>query len=260
MFRTVRRTRVWLVAALAGVVLLGGCSIGSDSDDLNDTEWELITLGGSAALDGVVVTVEFAEDDGLFGSGGCNRFTGAWDGGEDNALSISPGPMTLVGCDEDVAGQEQAFIAALEGTASFEIDDDVLTLLNADGNELATMGKLESSSLEDTEWQMTYYNDGQGALLQALDDTAVHATFHDDGSMTGSAGCNTFTTTYETDGDDITIQPAATTRMACDQPVMDQEFAFLQALERATVHDLGSGTLTLRTADDEQLATFVATE
>ena len=50
-------------------------------------------------------------------------------------------------------------------------------------------------------------------------------------SVGGFAGCNSFSGTYGTNGNIIRIGALATTRMACDQEVMDQEAAFLEALQ-----------------------------
>ena len=49
-----------------------------------------------------------------------------------------------------------------------------------------------------------------------LANTAVTLQFGADGTVTGSDGCNRFTTTYTQDGSALTInQPAASTMMAC---------------------------------------------
>ena len=47
------------------------------------------------------------------------------------------------------------------------------------------------------------------------------------------------------------------TRMLCAQPVMDQETAFLAALQMATQYQFESGRLVLRDADGAIQATFV---
>lgn len=54
-----------------------------------------------------------------------------------------------------------------------------------------------------------------------------------DGRVTGTTGCNEFSGTATIDGYGITFSPLATTRRACEDPVMNQERAFLQALESA---------------------------
>jgi len=55
--------------------------------------------------------------------------------------------------------------------------------------------------------------------------------FESDGRLSGSAGCNRYTGSWERDGARLSIGPLATTRMVCPPEVMDEESAFLSALE-----------------------------
>jgi hypothetical protein len=58
------------------------------------------------------------------------------------------------------------------------------------------------------------------------------------GQISGSAGCNSYNGTYRASGtgdlNTITFGPLATTRMMCDEPLMEQEGLYLTALESAT--------------------------
>lgn len=87
--------------------------------------------------------------------------------------------------------------------------------------------------------------------------TVVSLEFGADGTVAGSDGCNRFTTTYTQDGADLTIeQPAASTLMACDEPVMSQAAAFQEAL--ATVESVSATEqeLVLMDGDGNELAAF----
>jgi heat shock protein HslJ len=99
-------------------------------------------------------------------------------------------------------------------------------------------------------------NNGQQAVVGVLDGTTITAVFDTDDAVSGNAGCNTFNAGFSTDGDEITIEQPAVTMMACDQPVMDQETQFLQALTQAVTFELGDETLILRDADDAMLVWF----
>jgi heat shock protein HslJ len=50
--------------------------------------------------------------------------------------------------------------------------------------------------------------------------------------MSGNGGCNQYNTTYQVDGEKISIGPIISTQMACSDPegVMEQEGKYLQAL------------------------------
>ena len=76
--------------------------------------------------------------------------------------------------------------------------------------------------------------------------------------MSGSDGCNRFSTTYTTTGSTIRIRPtAATTMMACPQPVAQQATAYMQALVLADKYEVRSSMLTLFDGN-KVLATFVS--
>ena len=61
-----------------------------------------------------------------------------------------------------------------------------------------------------------------------LPDTTITAEFMEDASLSGSNGCNRYNTTYSVEGDNLTInQPIMSTLMACPDPVMAQEQAYI---------------------------------
>ena len=85
--------------------------------------------------------------------------------------------------------------------------------------------------------------------------------FHDGSDFTadavsGSSGCNTYTGGYKLDGLDVTIGPLASTQKACEQPLMDQEAAFLKALQTPARVEPGGGTVRLRDAAGAIQVTF----
>jgi heat shock protein HslJ len=250
----------WLAAALLLAVVLAACGRDSGSGGLNDTEWALDSLSGAAALDGVSATMTFADDDQLFGSASCNRYTGTWEDGDDDALTLTPGAMTRMACDEPVMSQEQAFIAAMTNTASYRRDGDELTLRDSAGNDLATLDELDPADLVDTPWEVTHYNTGQQAVVSVIEGSNLTAVFGDDGMINGSGGCNSFSAAYETDDETITIDAPVSTLIACDQPIMDQEAAYFQALQQAATFELGEDTLALHAADGALLVSYVTAD
>lgn len=63
-----------------------------------------------------------------------------------------------------------------------------------------------------------------------LPERAPTVQFAADGQVSGLASCNRFTGTYRVDGRKLSIGDAATTRMMCAEPVMEQEARLLGAL------------------------------
>ena len=87
----------------------------------------------------------------------------------------------------------------------------------------------------------------------------ISAQFSSDGKVSGSAGCNRYNGTYTVSGNSITFSsPMATTMMMCEQAVMDQESAYLQALGEAKTFAVNGDQLTLVGADNNTLVVYQA--
>ena len=63
--------------------------------------------------------------------------------------------------------------------------------------------------------------------------TEMTLLFGNDGQVSGSAGCNTFTSSYVVDGETLDIEVPAKTRKACGPLTMRQEYYYLEALGQA---------------------------
>jgi heat shock protein HslJ len=195
----------------------------------------------------VVVTAVF-EQGTVSGTGGCNRYTASYET-DGSALTIGAAASTLIACAEPQASVEAAFLLALADTASYATDTSTLTLLDDSGDALLVFEVVQPASLTGTTWSATGVNNGQQAVTGLVTGTTVTATFADDGTVSGSAGCNRFTGEYTLDGDAVAIGPLATTRKACEDDVMTQEAAFVAAMENATTVAIDGSTMELR--DDE---------
>jgi putative lipoprotein len=69
--------------------------------------------------------------------------------------------------------------------------------------------------------------------------------FAEDGTVSGSTGCNRFSGTYVADGSSLTFSPLAATTMACDEPASSQELAVLTGLEATASYTIEGSTLAL---------------
>ena len=94
-----------------------------------------------------------------------------------------------------------------------------------------------SEALEDREW----------AAVSVLENTEITAIFLR-GKVSGSGGCNTYTGNYQTSDNTITISDLQGGRVACDQPIMDQENAYLTALAAASSFQVQGDQLVINTA------------
>jgi putative lipoprotein len=104
----------------------------------------------------------------------------------------------------------------------------------------------QASALEGTSW----------VLADTLPDTELKALF-ENGQVSGSAGCNSYNGTYVTTTvggvNKIRIGPLASTMMMCEEAVMEQEQAYLAALQSARSYLVEENVLTLTHADGELL-------
>ncbi len=205
-------------------------------------------------------SLRFSEGQ-VSGNATCNRFFGSYSL-EGDALMIQPGGSTLMACPDEFMTQEQTFMGALEQVESYAIANDTLQLRNAEGNVLLTFHKAVSPALTGTPWQLMAYNNGQGGLVSTITGSNVTATFDDNGGLSGFAGCNNYTASYEVTADTIGIGSGVSTRKFCTQPegVMAQETAYLQALEMAEVYTIEGSTLILSTTEGATVARFSAVE
>ena len=72
------------------------------------------------------------------------------------------------------------------------------------------------------------------------------------GQVSGSAGCNNYNATVSSEGGQaLTIGPAISTMMACEEPAMSQETKYLSALQGAMQwsYYLGNLAITYQTED-----------
>jgi heat shock protein HslJ len=81
--------------------------------------------------------------------------------------------------------------------------------------------------------------------------------FDAEGRATGSAGCNNFQGSYEVDGTSLSFGPMAVARKMCPPAVMDQESAFLQAIDRVTSFAWDDDRALLLMTDDGDPSRFL---
>lgn len=237
-----------LLLALAAA----GCS--STSAALPGTDWQVSTLGDTPAIPGADPTLSFATDGTVSGWDGCNRFGGTYKE-SGSSLTITLGPSTLMACPDAIMAQASTFATGLSETTSYRMDKANLTLRNASGADIMELVVVVPASLTGGTWQATLLNNGKQAVSGVVEGSIITAIFGTDGSLTGNGGCNNYNTTYKTDGNKITIQPAASTMMACADDVMKDEANYFNALTKATTYTISNGELELR---DDSGALWVA--
>ena len=109
--------------------------------------------------------------------------------------------------------------------------------------------------LAGTRWRATVLN-GDTVLAG----TTLTAAFDAKGRVNGSSGCNTYSATYTLNGAQLAITPPTGTSALCADPqgIMEQESAFLTALQSASSFNLEGGQLYLLSASNQALIEFVS--
>lgn len=112
--------------------------------------------------------------------------------------------------------------------------------------------------LEGTSWSCITFTTAGGVPTEVPAGTPITAEFSTDGRVSGSAGVNTYNTTYQTDGDAITIDPnVVTTKMAGPQEAMDRESDYLLTLPEAKRYSVNAdGELILFGAAGNTIARY----
>lgn len=112
------------------------------------------------------------------------------------------------------------------------------------GNEADAEPDMESStSLEGTSWVLQEFGP-DGSRTPVLPDTSVTLMFAD-GRISGSANCNTYFADVTQSGSELNFGPIGSTRMACPEPIMQQENNFLAAMATVNHYVVAEGQLTL---------------
>jgi heat shock protein HslJ len=247
-----------VIAPLAALVVLGAATAcgedeasPADPSALEGTPWVLASGVDVEGWEDVAPSATFAEGM-VSGSTGCNRFRGSYSIAGDT-LELREVAMTAMACPPPADVVEREYGAALESVRAWRVEEDELVLLDGDGAELLRF----RAATPVGSWQATAVlrDDAVASLIAG---TELTASFAEDGSLSGSAGCNTYRTSYTTRKGRIEIDPPAATKKACAEPegIMEQENAFLAVLPTASRFEVAGPSLELLTAEGTIVATF----
>lgn len=118
-------------------------------------------------------------------------------------------------------------------------------------------GGATGESLVDTKWQLVSMGSAN-APSPVIAGSTLTLEFRQDGSLGGSAGCNSFSGSYQTQGASLSIGALVSTLMACvDEGLMQQETRYLAALQSAIGYELQDNQLVIRYTDGQAQLIFV---
>jgi heat shock protein HslJ len=248
-----------LVATLLAMplvaTLVAGCGgdgeSSADASSFEEVPWLLASGVDVEGWEAVAPSVSF-EAGRAAGSTGCNRYTASYavDG---NMLELGQIASTRMACPPPADEVERVYLAALARVTAWRSENGDLALLDADEVELLRYRVATPVG----SWHATGLLQG-GAFTTLLVGTEITASFVETGSLSGSAGCNTYAATYTTDRGAIEIGKPAATRKACAEPegIMEQQAAYLEALPTAVRYQVAGRLLELLSAEGTLVASY----
>lgn len=81
-------------------------------------------------------------------------------------------------------------------------------------------------------------------------------TFGKDGTVGGSVGCNSFGGDYTASNGTISFESLASTEMACEEPLMQQESAVFQLFANSAAYKIEGNLLTITSSDGANAVVF----
>lgn len=248
------RTKIkFLLVVLTLTTLAISACQAQTTASLNGT-WILVELNGNEVPSDANIYMGMDEDR-LSGNDGCNHFGGSYTT-EGNSFSVGEDLMsTLMACEEGIMQRANEFNKALQNTAKYELTDNLLHLLDENGEVLAKF-EAQSQELAGSSWLATYVMTETGenvvssGSMKPAQQTLV---FDQSGKLNGNAGCNDYFADYTVEGTSLTISDSGATLKLCEEEVMAEETAFLAALEKAASYQITGTSLQLKDADNNTL-------
>ncbi|MCR9261872.1 MAG: META domain-containing protein [Pseudomonadaceae bacterium] len=105
-----------------------------EARSLSGVLWQVEDIDGDGIIDGSNITLQVADDKGISGTTGCNRYFGAVAIEGRTFLADAIG-STRMACAPALMEQEQHFLQAIQAVRSYAISGDLLQLYD-DGDAL----------------------------------------------------------------------------------------------------------------------------
>jgi heat shock protein HslJ len=248
--------RVVVLCAAGCLLACAGRGGPRPADGVEGRMWVLERFEGGpeagAVPAGVRVTARF-EDGTVYGSGGCNRYSGPCSLAR-GTIAVGALAATKMACPDPAMVTEDRFLEALGTATAIHTAGDVLTVVHPAGSLI--LREAPGVRLPGTSWSVTGFNNGKAAVVTTLAGTELSLDFAV-GAVSGSAGCNAFTGPCTIEGNALRCGPLAATQKLCARPagIMDQETQFLAALGDAATFAVDGERLEIFRSDGGRLVT-----
>jgi len=290
MFRLLRLVSALSMVALMSVTLGGAGAMAAPAGypaaqatlpaEVVQTQWVLEyfsnedkSAGHDVTSDNI--TIKFEADGTLGGSGGCNTYFGSYTV-SGQQMTISKVGSTQKACEQAVMDKETQYLQQLSTVNAYNLSNSKLELAYANSKNTMTFipgsggtgqggtgGTGAATSLPpdilQATWTLQYFNTDAQSAGQDVSGDNITIKFEADGTLSGSGGCNTYSGTYTVSNQQMTIgQNLVSTRIACEQAVMDRESLYFRLLPTVNAYQVTNGNLELLYADGHNAMTFIS--
>ncbi|MEV5885409.1 META domain-containing protein [Streptomyces sp. NPDC052020] len=256
-----KRQRTTLAVAAAALLPLaaacgseradgGSASAGAGRAPVTGVHWKIdsVTVDGATHRAPRRAHLRIEAGGRAEGSLGCNRFT-ARAAVDADRVRLSDATATEMACDDIPMAVEEALGRALTaGPLTTDADGDRLTLTTP-GGDTVRLSRAQDAPLYGTTWTVTEPGGGAGRAHLVFDDAK--------NSVSGRLGCNTARAGATVRDGHITLGAPVTTRMMCEDSLMDTEKRLLRLFDGPLSYRIDQRTLTL-TSENGQTVRAVA--
>lgn len=216
--------------------------------DISAREWLLDPDATTVAVGDDPITLDFHPDDTASGIAPCNTYRAAVSIGEDT-VTFTDVRTTLVSCDREVMGNEDAYLAALMEVHEVDLTDrDRLILSGPDGLRLEFTEFRAYEAIVDT-WKVVNIATDD-ALSTPPAGVDPHLTFEDGDTVVVDAGCGPRSGTWALDDDSLTVTDLSPSDSCARPEAAPVEAAIIAALSGTSSAQIGPTTLSLLDPDE----------
>lgn len=233
-------------------------------DPLLAGDWFVIEIDGRAPIEGVGLTLSI-EFESAGGFSGCNNFGGRRSPLATNALAIEEISSDDAGCPEDPPGlrqQEDFYQSAVGNAAAYAVTEETLEFLGENGDVTVRLEREEELDMDPADLIGSSWRLVSLAGVSPPDDANTTLTFDTATQLSGFAGCRTYISTYQADGDDLYLTSTGMGATDCDR---GEEYLLLEGryttlLGNARSYVLDGDTLTIMDRGRDALVLIRARE
>lgn len=224
----------------------------SGESDLTGLSFVSTELLGTEIPGGGPLMLEFPEPGQIAATAGCNRSFGPVEltGG---VVATEQLASTMMACAPPADGADRWLADLLATQPTWALDGDVLTLTSGSVTVTLTDKKVVDPDrpVTGTEWVLTELRTADAVTTSAaLEAAAPVLTIGEDGTVSGTTGCNQFSGSAQVGEGTITFEPLAVTLMACLEPELDEvQTLVLTVLDGETTYTVDGPNLRVTAAD-----------